>query len=71
VADTPEEARAFTERYGWTWPSIRDPGRDRARTLGADYQPHFVLIDEHGRVAGTHEGGGEAATWEALVAPVS
>jgi hypothetical protein len=59
------------ERHGWTWPSIRDPNRELARTLGADYQPHFFVVDEEGRVASSHEGGGDAAVWEALAAEVS
>ena len=66
VADTPDEARAFVERYGWDWPSIRDPGRDLARALGADYQPHFIVVDEEGRIAATHQGGGDAGVWGAL-----
>jgi hypothetical protein len=59
------------ERYGWTWPSIRDPERARARTLGADYQPHVIVVDAEGRIAGSLEGRGEAATWEALADTVS
>lgn len=59
------------ERYGWTWPSIRDPERARARTLGADYQPHVIVVDAEGRIAGSLEGRGEAATWEALADGVS
>jgi peroxiredoxin len=66
VADTPDEARAFVDRYGWDWPSIRDPDRELARTLGADYQPHFIVVDERGRIVTTHEGGGDAETWGAL-----
>jgi thiol-disulfide isomerase/thioredoxin len=68
VADTPDEARAFVERYGWDWPSIRDPSRERARRFGADYQPHFILVDEDGRVVTTHEGRGDDEIWESLVA---
>ena len=44
------------ERYSWTWPSIRDPARERARRVGADYQPHFVLIDAEGRIVDAWEG---------------
>jgi hypothetical protein len=56
------------ERFGWTWPSILDPERDRARALGATYQPHFVLVDAEGRVVASHEGGGDEGVWEELVA---
>jgi peroxiredoxin len=68
VADTPEEGRAFVEEKGWTWPSISDPRRGRARKLGAEYQPHVIVVDAEGRVVTSHEGGGDAETWEALAA---
>jgi hypothetical protein len=60
VADTPDEAKSFVERYGWAWPSIQDPQRDRARLLGTDYQPHFILVDANGSIVDTWEGGGDA-----------
>jgi len=59
------------ERHAWTWPSIRDPDRELARELGADYQPHFFAVDAEGRVVSSHQGGGDAADWEALAAAVS
>ena len=68
VADTAEEARAFVEHYGWSWESIQDPERMRANQLGADYQPHFVLLDSEGRIVDTWEGGGDPAAWEAMLA---
>jgi hypothetical protein len=71
VVDTPEEAAAFVDRYGWMWPSIRDPARERARRLGADYQPHVFVLDARGRVVGEHEGGGDAQVWEALAGRVA
>ena len=71
VADTPADARAFVERHDWTWPSIHDPKRAQARTIGATYQPHVVVIDADGRIAGRFEGGGERSDWEALAALLS
>lgn len=68
VADTREDGLAFVERYGWAWHSIRDPERERARSLGATYQPHFVLVDAAGRIVASHEGGGDEAVWDALLA---
>lgn len=68
MADTPDEASAFVDVYGWTWPSISDPARERARRLGADYQPHFVLIDAEGRIVDAWEGGGDAQVWESMTA---
>jgi hypothetical protein len=68
VADTRDEGRRFVQRYGWTWPSVQDPARERARALGATYQPHVVLIDAEGRVVADHEGRGDAEAWGALIA---
>ncbi len=47
-------------------PSIRDPARERARRLGPDYQPHFVLIDAEGRIVDAWEGGADAEVWESM-----
>ena len=68
MVDTPDEARTFVERYGWSWDSIQDPERTRARRLGADYQPHFILVDAEGRVVDTWEGGGDADVWAEMLA---
>jgi len=68
VADTPDEAKSFIERYGWSWPSIQDPQRDRARSLGADYQPHFILVDATGDIVDASEGGGDEQVWNAMLA---
>ena len=68
MADTADEAKSFIERYGWTWPSIQDPQRDRARSLGATYQPHFILVDAKGGIVDTWEGGGDAGVWAAMTA---
>jgi hypothetical protein len=38
----------------------------RARTLGADYQPHVFAVDAQGRIVASHEGGGDAEIWESL-----
>jgi hypothetical protein len=47
---------------------MQDPERARARRLGADYQPHFVLLDREGRIVDTWEGGGDDGVWEAMLA---
>lgn len=67
VADTPEDARAFLRRHGWTWPQILDTRRERARALGGEYQPYVALIDEQGRLVATYDGGGTHEDWEALL----
>jgi Ca2+-binding RTX toxin-like protein len=66
VVDRPTEAQAFVQRYGWDWPSIQDPRRDRARALGAEYQPHVIAIERAGRIVGRHTGAGQRADWERL-----
>jgi hypothetical protein len=54
-------------RYGWTWPSIVDPERRRAKQLGAEYQPYVAVIDADGRMVASYAGGGDASVWEALI----
>ena len=36
--------------------------------LGADYQPHFILVDTDGGIVDTWDGGGDASVWGAMVA---
>lgn len=66
VADDRASARSFVERYGWTWPSIEDPARERARVLGATYQPHVIVLGPDGEVVDRYAGAGTAADWQAL-----
>ena len=68
VADTPDDATSFVDRYDWAWDSMLDPERERARSLGATYQPHFVLLDAAGRIVDTWEGRGDAEIWGAMLA---
>lgn len=68
VADTPDDAGGFVDRHGWSWRSIQDPQRERARKLGATYQPHFILLDADGRIVDSHEGGADAGVWDAMLA---
>ena len=68
MADTPDEARAFVERYDWSWESIQDADRTRARRFGATYQPHFILVDANGDIVDAWEGGGDDEVWSAMLA---
>ena len=68
MADTADDATAFVDRYDWPWDSMQDSERERARTLGATYQPHFILLDASGRIVDTWEGRGDAEIWEAMLA---
>jgi hypothetical protein len=70
VADEPGTARSFLQENGWDWPQILDPERERARRLGADYQPHVVVLDPDGEIVARHEGGGTPPEWAALVQAV-
>ncbi len=56
------------DEYEWTWPQIRDAIRERAKRLGATYQPHFILLDDDGRIVDTWEGGGDESIWSAMLA---
>ena len=47
---------------------MQDPDRERARSLGATYQPHSILLDAEGRIVDTWEGRGDAGIWEAMLA---
>lgn len=66
AADTDAGARAFVKRYGWTWPSIRDPQRIQARRFGADYQPAFLVVDARGRFVGGFQGRGAPQRWSEI-----
>jgi hypothetical protein len=68
VADTADDANAFVERYDWSWESMQDLERERARALGATYQPHFILLDAEGGVVDSWEGGGDSVIWSAMLA---
>ena len=57
----------LVKEFGWTWPSIQDPERRLSKQLGSDYQPYVAVIDADGNIVATFDGGGDEATWEALV----
>ncbi len=66
ASDTNARARAFLRRYGWTWPSIKDPQRRISVRLGATYQPAIILIDAKGQFVGGFQGRGTPARWNKL-----
>lgn len=66
VADDQGNAREFVEKFGWTFPSLFDPGRKLAGSLGASYQPLYALLDADGKlVARTLRG--DARGWAAML----
>jgi peroxiredoxin len=66
ISDDLGEARAFEEKYGWTWPSLADPDVELAGELGLFGHPAVAVLDENGVVVARHIGGGDPETWEAL-----
>ncbi len=49
--DLTEKALAFAKEYGLTYPSLRDPGDDSKRKLGATGVPETWIIDADGNIA--------------------
>lgn len=52
IQDLRDDARAFSRRFGMTYPGVRDPGRDTANEYGATGIPETFFIDARGRVVG-------------------
>jgi len=49
VADQPAAARAYIEKYGWTYPSVADPKYEIRRGFGLLGQPDTILYDASGK----------------------
>jgi hypothetical protein len=67
VADSVKDAKAFVKKYGWKFPSIKDPERKLEARLGGSYQPFIALIDPKGEIAGRFVGPGDASDWQGLI----
>jgi hypothetical protein len=67
VDDTTANAKAFVKKYGWKWPSIKDPERKLEAKLGGSYQPFIALINPKGEIAGRFVGPGKASDWQRLL----
>ncbi len=52
IQDLREDANGFIRRYGATYPSVREPGRDVANSYGATGIPETYFIDKRGYVVG-------------------
>jgi cytochrome c biogenesis protein CcmG/thiol:disulfide interchange protein DsbE len=50
IQDLEGDARAFSHKYGMTYPSVREPGRDVANRYGATGIPETFFLDARGRV---------------------
>ncbi|MGH3004455.1 MAG: TlpA family protein disulfide reductase [Gaiellaceae bacterium] len=66
ISDDRDDAKGFLHKYGWTWPSLADPGAELAGSLGLYGHPAVAVLDERGAVIARHIGGGDATIWEAL-----
>jgi thiol-disulfide isomerase/thioredoxin len=49
VLDTTSNARAFVDKYGWTFPSVADPKGEVRNGLGFVGQPVTVVLDANGK----------------------
>jgi cytochrome c biogenesis protein CcmG/thiol:disulfide interchange protein DsbE len=54
--DDADAARAFVERYGLTYPTVRDPDKRLALAFGVQAPPETFFIDHTGRFAGSEAG---------------
>jgi peroxiredoxin len=54
--DDPDAAQAFVERYGVTYPTVRDPDKRLAQAFGVQAPPETFFIDHAGRFAGSEAG---------------
>jgi cytochrome c biogenesis protein CcmG, thiol:disulfide interchange protein DsbE len=69
--DNTDDARAFVERYGLTYPQLRDgDGRDRRDVYGMTGFPESFLIDPDGRVALIRRGPVDASYLDENVVPL-
>ena len=48
--DSPGAARAWVDRYGWTFPNLRDANGAVASDYGLRGLPTTFIIDSHGRI---------------------
>jgi cytochrome c biogenesis protein CcmG/thiol:disulfide interchange protein DsbE len=69
--DTTDDALAFVERYGLTYPQLRDgDGRDRRDAYGMTGFPETFLVDPEGNLALIRRGPVDEAYLDEMVAPL-
>ena len=49
--DATDDARAFTRRYGITYPNLRDPSGENLKPFGVSGYPETFVLDRDGRIA--------------------
>ncbi|MEK6276959.1 MAG: TlpA disulfide reductase family protein [Actinomycetota bacterium] len=68
--DLSVDGRAFVERYGLTYPQLRDGDGERARDFGTTGVPESFLVDPQGRLALLRRGPVDERYLERYVAPL-
>ena len=69
--DASDDARAFVDEFGLTYPQLRDgDGRERRDAYGMTGFPETFLVDPQGRIALIRRGPVDARYLETEVAPV-
>lgn len=64
VSDTPDGARGFVRKYGWTHSSISDPSGELGARLGLQGLPTTIFVRADGTIAGQVPG---EVTYQQLV----
>lgn len=71
IRDNRPDARRFIRRYGLTYPSLREPDNEVARSLGATGVPETYFFDRSGRIAARTVGEVSTADIRAGVAAIA
>ena len=69
-SDSPDEARAFREEFGLTYPQVTDPGGVTAIDFGVFGIPETYVVDERGIVMAKIAGAVSAGTLDEVLARV-
>jgi cytochrome c biogenesis protein CcmG/thiol:disulfide interchange protein DsbE len=68
--DLPEHATRFVDRFGLTFPNLRDRDREYADEYGILGSPETFVIDREGRIAAARRGPVTAEWLESALAPL-
>ena len=68
--DLSDDGRAFVERYGISYPQLRDGDGDRSRDFGTTGLPESFLVDPRGRLALLRRGPVDDSYLHRYVAPL-
>jgi cytochrome c biogenesis protein CcmG, thiol:disulfide interchange protein DsbE len=68
--DLSDDGRAFVERYGLSYPQLRDGDGDRSRDFGTTGLPESFLVDPRGRLALLRRGPVDDSYLQRYIAPM-